>query len=85
MTQPSENRGIRWLAIFEQSASVLLAALLLGMAATYKSVIETNETVNSLADRFDRFDQSTNSRIQNIERDVKEIQIEMAKRGSGGD
>lgn len=75
----SENRGIRWLAVFEQSASVLLAALVLGVFATYNTVIKTNDTVNALAERMDRLEQKTDTRIQVIERDVKQIQIDMAR------
>lgn len=82
MTNPkndTDNRGIRWLAIFEQSASVLLAALVLGVFATYNTVIQTNDAVNLLADRMDRLEQKTDTRIQAIERDVKQIQIDMAR------
>lgn len=74
-----EPAGIRWLAIFEQSASVVLAALVIGVFATYITVSKTNDAVNALAGRMDRFEQQTDSRIQNIERDVKALQIEQAR------
>ena len=74
-----EPAGIRWLAIFEQSASVVLAALVIGVFATYITVSKTNDAVNALAIRMDRFEQKTDSRIQNIERDVKALQIEQAR------
>lgn len=74
-----EPAGIRWLAIFEQSASVVLAALVIGVFATYITVSKTNDAVNALALRMDRFEQKTDSRIQNIERDVKALQIEQAR------
>jgi predicted PurR-regulated permease PerM len=74
-----ESAGIRWLAIFEQSASVILAALLLGIVAVYSTVIQTNQTVNTLVERLERLEQKTDSRIQTLERDVKSLQIEQAK------
>jgi hypothetical protein len=79
----TEPRGIRWLAIFEQSASVVLAALLLGIFAIYSNVVKSGETLTALVVRMDRFEQKTDLRIQNIERDVKQLQIEMARGGRG--
>lgn len=81
----SSSPGIRWLAIFEQSASVLLAMLVAGMFATYDQVSDTNNAVDALVERMDRFEQATSSRIQALELDVKNIQIELAKRSSSDD
>lgn len=79
ITPKKESAGIRWLVIFEQSASVILAALLLGLVAVYNTVNQTNQAVNAMSDRLDRFEQKTDIRIQNLERDVKALQIEQAR------
>jgi type II secretory pathway component PulJ len=78
-TNEKQPAGIRWLAIFEQSASAILAAMVIGLVAIYSTVLQTNTIVTSLVERLDRLEQKTDSRIQTLERDVKLLQIEQAR------
>lgn len=78
-TDEKQPAGIRWLAIFEQSASAILAAMVIGLVAIYSTVLQTNTIVTSLVERLDRLEQKTDSRIQTLERDVKLLQIEQAR------
>lgn len=73
------NTGVRWLAVFEQFAAGVLIAAALGIAAVYNNTVQTNEAVDNLVERFQRFEERTDQRISNVENDVKKLQIEMAR------
>jgi hypothetical protein len=76
---PTPDRGIRWLAVFEQVAGVLIVSAVLGIAAVYQTTIATNTAVWQLVTRFERFEEKTDQRIQKLESDVQQIKIDMAK------
>lgn len=75
----NDQRGIRWLAIFEQSAGALLVALVVGVFATFVQVNKTADSVAALVVRMDRMETKTDTRIQVIERDVTQLKIDVAK------
>ena len=78
-SETETNKGVRWLAVFEQFAAGILIAAAVGIAAVYNSSVQTKEAVDNLVERFQRFEERTDQRITTVENDVKKLQIEMAR------
>lgn len=79
MPDVEEHAGIRWLAVFEQSASLLLFALAVGSLATYMTVSRTEDQVKRLVLRLDSLEQKTDVRMQKVESDLTSLKIAVAR------
>jgi hypothetical protein len=85
-TNETNNAGIRWLSVFEQVATALIIAAVLGIAALLYSTQTLNQSVNNMTDKFDQlakrfenFETKTDKRIDYVEFEVDQLQLDMAK------
>jgi acyl carrier protein phosphodiesterase len=77
-TNETNNAGIRWLSVFEQVATALIIAAVLGIAALLYNTQTLNQSFNNMNDKFDqlakRFEDietRTDKRIGNEEIEVE--------------
>ena len=82
----TNNAGIRWLSVFEQVATALIIAAVLGIAALLYSTQTLNQSFNNMNDKFDQlakrfenFETKTDKRINYVELEVDELKVEMAR------
>lgn len=78
-TNETNNAGIRWLSVFEQVATALIIAAVLGIGALLYSTQTLNQSFNNMADQFKNFETKTDKRIGYMELEVDQLKVDMAK------
>jgi hypothetical protein len=85
-TNETNNAGIRGLSVFEQVATALIIAAVLGIAALLYSTQTLNQSFNNMNDKFDQlakrfenFETKTDKRIGYVEFEVDQLKVDMAK------
>lgn len=85
-TNETNNAGIRWLSVFEQVATALIIAAVLGIGALLYSTQTLNQSFNNMNDKFDNladqfknFETKTDKRIGYVELEVDQLKVDMAK------